>query len=493
MVSPFQYKKPHSLVCSATFEDDWSMKPTSIRQCSDQIQKKSLYLSDVLIIKDMRHNVSLKLATLFALFISLTACEKPNQEENTNKEKYSNCFVYDGYSFDIKSVVSYDAGDNLLEFWISSTEGLATADEIEAAGDYVVLNTHKSYLGKRDRFSGSTSDNSSIRFCNEGFKKGDNGNAYIEVTMDQEIVSLNFVAENLYTRASVPVKIKGNYSGTYVVDVEEKYSNEWGLERDRIQIADALYSAYETRKYDAATDASTYEVGKYAIALSSADGKTINIQFAANRINTSVTLPTKNDITDIVITYGDGKNFKLNNGIGLFSVKKDENGISVEVDIKTADSRIRAYYTGTCQTDRVKLNRYFYDYEGESVAEGWHSIAKLMVQGSASSSVKFYFSPSSGYNISNSNSTHMPILTVPSSIINAGKTYVKNLESWNLSYDLMQVSKYENEEKPYAGEEDWIEISKDGDTYTINLEITATSAYMMGSSLDIFYKGAASN
>ena len=122
MVSPFQYKKPHSLVCSATFEDDWSMKPTSIRQCSDQIQKKSLYLSDVLIIKDMRHNVSLKLATLFALFISLTACEKPNQEVNTNKEKDSNCFVYDGYSFDIKSVVSYDAGDNLLEFWISSTE-----------------------------------------------------------------------------------------------------------------------------------------------------------------------------------------------------------------------------------------------------------------------------------------------------------------------------------------------------------------------------------
>ena len=87
----------------------------------------------------------------------------------------------------------------------------------------------------------------------------------------------------------------------------------------------------------------------------------------------------------------------------------------------------------------------------------------------------------------------MPILTVPSSIINAGKTYVKNLESWNLSYDLMQVSKYENEEMPHAGEEDWIEISKDGDTYTINLEITATSAYMMGSSLDIFYKGAASN
>ena len=428
----------------------------------------------------MRHNVSLTVATIVAIIISLTACEKQNQGGNTNNEKTSNFFLYDGYSFDIKSVVSYDTGDNLLEFWLSSTEGLTTTKEIEEAGDFVVLNTHKSYLGNRDRFSGSTSDYSSIRFCNERFTKGDAGNAYIEVAIVEEVITLDFIAENLYTKAAAPtpVKLKGNYSGTYVVEEEEKYSDQWGLDRERHQISEAVYT--------------TYEDGKDIITLSSSEGRTVNLQISPDRLNKKVTLPTNNDISDIIITC-DGKKFNLNNGIGSFSIKKDENGINVEVDIKTSSSRVRVYYSGNYEDKLSKMNRYIYDYEGDSSVEGWHDIAKLMIQGSASS-VKFYFSPSTGYNISTSNSTHMPILTVPTALINNGKTYVKDIANWTLSYDLMQVSQFESEEKPHAGEEDWIEISKDADgIYTIELEITATSSYMYGSSLDIFYKGAASN
>ena len=428
----------------------------------------------------MRHNVSLKLATLLAIFISITACEKSNQNGVSKPEKGSNYFVYDGYYFDIKSVVSYDAGDNLLEFWLSSTEDLKTTAEVEAAGDYVVINTHKSYLGTRDRFSGSASDNSSIRFCNQSFKKGDIGNAYIEFTMDQKKITLDFVAENLYTRAAAPTSImlKGNYSGAYVTEREEAYSNEWGLDRERKQISNAVYTIDEK--------------GWDIISLYSEDGNGMHIQFDPSRINTKVTLPTQNDISDIIITYNNGKNFRLSNGIGFISLNSDSESIKVEINVKTDENRLRAYYSGEYKGVRCKLNRYIYDYEGDSTVEGWHDIVKLMVQNSGSS-VKFYFSPTSGYTIGNSNSTHMPILTVPGSIINAGKTYVKDLEGWTLAYDLMQVSKFENEEKPHAGDEDWIEISKDGDNYTINLEITATSTTMPGSSLDIFYTGAASN
>ena len=428
----------------------------------------------------MRHNVSLKLATLLAIFISITACEKSNQNGGSKQEKESNYFVYDGYYFDIKSVVSYEAGDNLMEFWLSSTEGLTTSKDIEAAGDYVVLNTHKSYLGSRDRFSGASSEYSSIRFCNESFTKGDLGNAYIEVAIVDEVLTLDFVAENLSTKAvaATPVKLKGCYTGTYVVDAEERYTNEWGLNRDRQSITEAIYT--------------TYEDGKDIVTLTDSKAINISLQFNPERLNTKVTLPTKNDISDIIITYDNGKIFKLNNSIGFFSVKKDNDGINVEVDIKDADSRIRVYYSGEYKGVHSKLNRYIYDYEGDSSVEGWHDIVKLMVKNS-STTAKFFFSPSAGYSIGNSNSTHMPILTVPAEIINAGKTYVKNLNGWSLSYDLMQVSKFENEEKPHAGDEDWIEISKDGDNYTINLEITATSTTMPGSSLDIFYTGATSN
>ena len=139
----------------------------------------------------MRNNVSLKLATLFAIFISITACEKTNQNGGTNHEKESNFFIYDGYTFDIKSVVSYDAGDNLLEFWLSSTEGLKTAEEVESAGDYVVLNTHKSYLGDRDRFSAAQSKESYISFCEQTFAYGNSGTAYIEVQFSNDSLFLS--------------------------------------------------------------------------------------------------------------------------------------------------------------------------------------------------------------------------------------------------------------------------------------------------------------
>lgn len=428
----------------------------------------------------MRNNVSLKFATLFAIFISITACEKANQNGGTNHEKESNFFIYDGYTFDIKSVVSYDAGDNLLEFWLSSTEGLKTAEEVESAGDYVVLNTHKSYLGGRDRFSGASSNNSSIRFCNEKFAKGDVGNAYIEVAIEGDILTLDFIAENLYTKAAapVPVKLKGTYKGTYSVEDEEKYSNEWGLDRERNKITEAILN--------------NYEKGMSVISLNSADGNGIDIQLDPSRINNKITFPTKKDISDITITYGNDTNFRLTDAIGSISVSSDSENIRVEVDLKTREGRLRAYYNGAHETKLYKKNRYIFDYEGDSSVEGWHDIVKLMVQHSGSQ-VKFYFSPSTGYSINNSNSTHMPILTVPESIINKGKTFVKDLDGWNINYDTMQASKYENEDKPHAGEEDWIEITENGNIYTVELEISSSSTYMPSSSLDIYYSGTASN
>ena len=120
-------------------------------------------------------------AFMTILSLALGSCEK-QQEPAPEQQEPTNYFTYEGYSFDINSVVRYDKGDNAIEIWLSSEKGLTTTSAIEQAGDYVVLNTNKEYLNKRDRFNATSSKGSFIRFADDHeFAYGDSGTAYIEV------------------------------------------------------------------------------------------------------------------------------------------------------------------------------------------------------------------------------------------------------------------------------------------------------------------------
>ena len=428
----------------------------------------------------MRHNVPFKLACLAAVLTVLIGCEQENQSMLPAKqEKESNFFIYDGYSFDIRSAVSYQTGDNLLEFWLSPTEGLTTIKEVESAGDYVVINTHKSYNGTRDRFSGTASDNSSIRFCDMAYKKGDTGSGYIDVNMTDATLTLDFVAEKLYTKSSAApsVMLTGKYSGSYAVEQELPYSNEWGIGRERTELTDAVLTIRE-------------DGTKTDITLYTALGKAVNLQFSPERMNKKIILPDTK-IGDILLLYGNDKVFDLKNASGHILTETGTDGITVEIEVNREDSRLRACYKGTYTTETVKMNRYIYDYEGESSVEGWHDIVKLMVNKSGNFTT-FYFSPEAGFSISGANYTHMPILKVPESFINGGRMYVYDLSGWSLNYDLLQAEMYESDEKPHPELNDWIEISRDGDEYEIEMIITCKSSFMPTSSIDIYYKGTAS-
>ena len=416
-------------------------------------------------------------ALLAALSFVIVSCDKPTP--TPEPQDPTNYFNYEGYSFDINSVVKYEKGDNAIELWLSSETGLKTTSEIMNAGDYVVLNTNKEYLDKRDRFNAATSKGSYIRFCNEVFSYGDSGTAYIEVSIDGDVITLTFMAQNLYTKAQAGVKaaIQGTYSGSYTKEEEVAYSNEWGVDRNRNKVSSVVYTTYE--------NGSDSEIVLYGENCAEA----IHLTFKPDLINKQTYLPSSSKIT---LAYGGGIPFNLSNASGSINTSVTEGNIEVAIDVTDGKKRIRASYKGEFESKIAKENRYKYSYEGgESPYEGRHDIVKLMVE-NRSGQCKLFFSPSEGYTMDKANSTHMPILTVPSEIINAGKKFFNEIDGWEFAFDLMEAWPYEDEYRPHATATDWIMINKTDNLYEVEFVMTSVATGMDPSSIDVYFKGEAS-
>jgi hypothetical protein len=410
--------------------------------------------------------------------VSLTflSCEKPTPEPEPQDQ--TNYFTYEGYSFEINSVVKYDKGDNAIEIWLSPESGLTTTSSIESAGDYVVLNTNKDYLNKRDRFNAATSKGSYIRFgSTKEFAYGDNGTAYIEVAVNGDQITLAFMAQKLYTKAEAEVKaaITGEFSGAFVTETERPYENEWGVDRNRATIAKAVYTTYENGNNS-------------EITLFEENGvEAIHMTLKPSAVGSLIYFPS----ADIIeLTYNGGTHLALNNVTGSVKTSIADGTIEVILDLTDGKQRIRASYSGVYVDDMVKENRYKYAYDGESPYEGRHDIVKLMVENKGGQ-CKLFFSPSDGYSIGTANSTHMPILTVPTEIINAGRKTFMEINGWEFAYDLMQVWPYDNEYKPHAATTDWIEINQSGDTYEVEFILSSNATGMQSSSIDLYVKAAA--
>ncbi len=428
--------------------------------------------------------------TRFALSVSvfmtslflLAGCTEPDGNTPAAPEEEPTCyFIYDGYHFDINSAVKYEKGDNSVEIWLSPLSGLTTSEAIHDAGDYVVLNTHVTYLGKRDRFEGATSKNSYMRFTDLEFAYGDKGMAYIEADITDGELTLNFLAEMLHTKESpVPaIMLKGEYKGAFVTETESRYSNEWGFDRERARLSSAVYTTREDGGYSSVSMLD--ENGNEAVA----------ILLSPENINKSFTFTASDKVDGLRVEYLGGADFGIDDASGTIMTKITEDGnLEASVDLLKNGKQLRAHYSGAYSEETVKTNRYVYDYEGNSSYEGRHEIIKLMVKPGAEIT-SFYFSPSADYKIEGSNYTQMPVLTVQSSIINQGKKSFTEITGWEFAFDLMQVWPYADEYKPHPADTDWIEINHEGDTYEIEFVLSSNATGMQGSSIDVYFKGEA--
>lgn len=454
----------------------WSAVPLMRTNSAPTLLQCPSHLYIFVCLKKSKAMIKKLFALLTLVSLTVVSCEKPTPEPEPQAP--TNYFTYEGYSFDINSVVKYDKGDHAVELWLSPENGLTTTSAIEAAGDYIVLNTNKDYLNKRDRFNAATSKGSFIRFgSTKEFAYGDNGTAYIEVAVNGDQITLAFMAQKLYTKADAAAKaaLTGEYSGSFTTETERPYENEWGIDRKRAALSKAVYTTYE--------NGSDSE-----ITLFEENGvEAVHMTIKPTAVGSLIYLPSA-DIIDL--TYNGGTPFVLNNATGSVKTSIADGTIEVLLDLTDGKQRIRASYSGVYEDDMVKENRYKYAYDGESPYEGRHDIVKLMVENKGGQ-CKLFFSPSDGYSMSTANSTHMPILIVPSDIINAGRKTFMEINGWEFAYDLMQVWPYNNEYQPHPAATDWIEINQSGDTYEVEFILSSNATGMPSSSIDLYVKAAA--
>jgi hypothetical protein len=417
---------------------------------------------------------------IFGIMLSL-GCEKPDNTPEVPEVPRTNFFTYTEYTFDINSAVQYDKGDNSVEIWLSPATGLTTSREIKSYGDYVVLNTHRSYLGGRDRFNSQNSKDSYISFCDYRFTYGNEGTAYIDVTMTNDSLKVSFLADVLQTKHSpAPVAmLSGSYAGTYTVEKEKQYVNEWGIDREHIAVTDAVLTTRE-------------DGGNSSIALLEADGSEgIKIELPDDQIGREHLFTTSETPAGITLKYNNGAYLDLKGAIGYIKTSLDGSSAEVSVSIVKDGMHIRAEYTGAYGTDIVKENRFVYTYEGDSGYEGKQYIVKLMVSDNGGV-LKMYFSPAEGYSITDHiNKTHMPILTVPSSIVNDGRKAFTDLKNWKFGYDMMDVWPYQDEYRPHPAATDWIEINRKDNVYEVEFILSSIGEGSYTSTMDLYYKGEA--
>ena len=430
--------------------------------------------------KTARH---ISFAFMTSLLLMMGSCEKPDSNKPEPEER-KNFFTFETYSFDINSVVKYDKGDNAIELWLSPESGLTSISQIENSGDYVVLNTHASYLGSRDRFNAQASADSYIRFGNDlQYEYGDAGVAYIEVQIEGDQITLDFLAQNLNAKAAdqVNAQLQGTYSGTYVTEKEKAYENDWGINRQHNQIDKVVMTMRE-------------DDGDWSIKMLNKDGtEGIRIDFPSEMMDQEIVIGGNNNANDLKLFYNGGVEFPLKDAAGWIKILNNVNDkpLTVSISLIKGDTQLRAEYAGKFTSEIVKLNRFIYSNAATSLFEnGTYEIVKLMVENNGKT-CRFFLSPSEGYTISGSNSTHMPILTVPAEIINAGKKSFMELKDWKFEFVEMQVWPYEDEFRPHPSQSDWIEVKKEGNIYQLEFILSSIATGLAESHIDAHYKGEA--
>lgn len=426
--------------------------------------------------------ISFAKAAAMAMIVTMftVGCEKPDNGPVASEDTLTNFFVYDGYTFDIRSAVQYDKSDNSVELWLSPISGLTKSKEIKDGGDYVVLNTHKSYLGDRDRFSAAQSKESYISFCEQTFAYGNSGTAYIEVQFSNDSLLVSFLAQKLYTKAdNKPLSmLSGEYKGTFTVEKDKPYANEWGFDREHAAIAEAVVTTRE-------------DGGNSTITLFEANGKEgIRIELPQSCIGKEYHI-TASEYPEEIKLYTGKNRFALKGAAGTIKTSVNETETTVNISLNQDGRQLRAEYSGAYESEIVKTNRFVYEYVSyDTKVETRNNIVELLVEKSGDK-LKIGFSPSDGYSFPSANYTHMPILTIPASIINTGKKNFNQLTGWEFLYDIMQVWPYENDEKPHPADTDWIYINHNDDVYEIEFVLTSQGTLSKPCSIDVYYNGEA--
>lgn len=424
--------------------------------------------------------ISLAVSMLAGL-ACLFGCRKTPTPDTIEQDQFTNTFTLDGSEYTIGSVVRFDQDNNTVQFWISQEEGLTTVKSIEEAGDYLLISTHKSYIGSRDRF---TKAGTFVKFGNQRFAYGDEGMGYIETSFSDEEMSIEFAVENLSTKADdaaeeLSVALKGDYKGTYATYTEEALDNEWAMNLERFDIA----GAHVIFREDGGVDTYTLYDRSGIVA----------VEFTLPQSRRG--LPTLFAMTEDAdeafrIRYNDKYDADMNLAFGSIIALADEDGLKVSFDITDNENRIRAEYEGSYTSSMVKANRYIYS-SGSSYGSGYDG--KFFLTGLRTEQefgkIILKFIPEG----TDEMYSDIPELTITDfGLIGQEKIDLRNTPGWYFEFDRIAVECYDNEWKPAPMAGSWLTIMEmeDGDGIIIDMELaTEDPTFKYISTIDLYYEG----
>ena len=90
--------------------------------------------------------ISSRIAILALTTLAFIACD--NKEQTEMGQESLGSFVYEGDTYQIRSVVLYELDNNQTQIWISETAGYTTVDEIEASVGELVITVPDSKIGQ---------------------------------------------------------------------------------------------------------------------------------------------------------------------------------------------------------------------------------------------------------------------------------------------------------------------------------------------------------
>lgn len=406
----------------------------------------------------------------------LSGCKEP-QPSNGDGEGIANGFTYNDETIAIGSVVRFDQDNHTVQFWLSPEEGLATIDDMERNGNYLIVSTHMSYIGSRDRF---TKPGSFVRYGQMQFAYADEGMGYIETSLSEEEVTISFSVEKMASGSNdSSMAIQGHYKGSYSSYSEEPLENECAVNRVRTDISKAEFTFRE----DGGPD--TYRL------FDSSGSNLLEFTLPQSRRGLPTLFNTKDESPEgIMISYYDRDKIDLSQAFGSITADINETSMNISFDISAESERIRAEYDGVYDLEIRKSNRYIYDsgYPYGSGYDGRFNLVELRTEYDFGKIVMKFIPYDTDERFAD-----IPELTITDiSLIGQEMVDLRNTPGWYFEFDKMAVSCYENEWKPAASEGSYLTIleTENGDGIIVDLILSSEEpTFKYISTIDLHYEG----
>lgn len=353
-------------------------------------------------------NTYLKYFTLGLLATSafiLSGCEEttPVQQGTVEEIEYTNSYEYDGNTFDVKSVVRYET-ETTVEMWLSPSEGLKSIGDVVENGNYGVVSVNRTYLGGRDLFkkSGTYAGFNEMRFS-----KGQNAKAYIEMSFEEENVTIQFKIETLFSEGeAVGKEFSGNYKGSFV-DHSLVLDNQWSLNRIAKNITGGKVFITSDSEYNTQTRFSFFDDEAYM-------HEAFSLTIPEESIGSDIT-----DLGDVIeITYDNGKKFDLASSANITRLitSLTDNLATIDMDLVNGNNYLAANFSGNIELNEKKPNHIackIYEKNGngdfEHLTTRRTPIHKLFVRAGSSTTI-LYFGMSE--NATSDNREYYPTLSI---------------------------------------------------------------------------------